>query len=518
MQELFLWVSKEIQQLHFKAQSQSSNTNFKCEKEMLSNQRKILFIETYLMAGYFGYIWTQTPGIVFESYSTFIFTLLMKLLTLHLLKKHFALMYFGIEILFGLVSYISQDYESLYMVSMTLFGHQQFIISQQSKLLKLLLSFLCCFPFFILRTEDSRDLKDLPFLLFLSSYMCSEFIVHSTRDKEEISRVFKKENQDLKDKLKAQDLEIANFLHEMRNFLNIIRGSISMIKIKFVGIEVLRQLEILDSCSDIILQHINKTIDGVKLKEDKLELKPSWTDFYQLIDRVWSLAAIRIRQKQLKGELYMAKNVPRHLKIDSHRITQILLNLLGNSNKFTKQGFIRIIFSWHENKAIEDLKAPNREFTRLVESCRYKKLSELESNTEGDLSKISWEMKSRNLSPKLFSQMPGLNSVFLSSESDSKISEIFTGNNSLFKYKRKGILKVEIVDSGCGMNESSLNRIFHPFSQADNTVYENYGGNGLGLFITKQIIDKMNGSVSVYSEENIGSNFCILIPTETDSI
>jgi len=139
----------------------------------------------------------------------------------------------------------------------------------------------------------------------------------------------------------------------------------------------------------------------------------------------------------------------------------------------------------------------------------------MEKAEDENLSKISWEMKSRNLSPKFFSQMSGLNSVFISSENDLKMSEIFAGNNSLFTYKRPGILKVEIIDSGCGMNESSLNHIFQPFSQADNTVYENYGGNSLGLFITKQIIDKMGGSVSVYSEENIGSNFRILIPTET---
>jgi len=214
--------------------------------------------------------------------------------------------------------------EPLHLVSVALLGHQQFMVSQQSKVVKLFLSFLCCFPFISLRTENSDslrdlerellDLKHLPIILFLSSYICSEFTIHYSRKgyQEEFSRVCK-DSRDLRDKLKAQGLEIANFLHEMCNFLSMIRGSISVIKVKLVGIEVLRQLEILESCSEIILQHINKTIDGVKLKEDKLELNPSGADVYKLIDRVWSLAAMKIRQKQLKGELYMAKNLPRYI-------------------------------------------------------------------------------------------------------------------------------------------------------------------------------------------------------------
>jgi len=113
MQELSLWVSKEVQRLHSNLQSQETNIGLKCDQGILQNQRKILFIATYLMAGYFGYIWPQRPEVIFGRCFLSIVILLMKLSTLHLLKIHFVFPYLGIDILFGLFSFLSQDYESL---------------------------------------------------------------------------------------------------------------------------------------------------------------------------------------------------------------------------------------------------------------------------------------------------------------------------------------------------------------------------------------------------------------------
>ncbi|GAA6203938.1 ATP-binding protein [Thalassotalea sp. SU-HH00458] len=76
-------------------------------------------------------------------------------------------------------------------------------------------------------------------------------------------------------------------------------------------------------------------------------------------------------------------------------------------------------------------------------------------------------------------------------------------------------LHVEVKDTGVGIAESKLDKLFKAFTQADNTVSAKYGGTGLGLSISKEIINLMGGSVSVSSVEGQGSTFSFEIPIES---
>lgn len=77
------------------------------------------------------------------------------------------------------------------------------------------------------------------------------------------------------------------------------------------------------------------------------------------------------------------------------------------------------------------------------------------------------------------------------------------------------ILNLVVSDTGCGMNEETLLRIFDQFEQADASVARCYGGSGLGLSITKQLVDLMNGDLEVESLIDQGTIFTIKIPLET---
>ena len=74
------------------------------------------------------------------------------------------------------------------------------------------------------------------------------------------------------------------------------------------------------------------------------------------------------------------------------------------------------------------------------------------------------------------------------------------------------ILLISVRDTGIGMNEKVLKRIFYSFEQADNTTTRNYGGTGLGLSIVYQLIHLMHGSIQVDSQENVGSIFEVSLP------
>lgn len=73
------------------------------------------------------------------------------------------------------------------------------------------------------------------------------------------------------------------------------------------------------------------------------------------------------------------------------------------------------------------------------------------------------------------------------------------------------MLTVRVVDTGIGMNESQLSRLFAPFAQADDSTTRRFGGTGLGLSITRRLAELLGGDVSVQSVPGEGSTFTLRI-------
>lgn len=98
--------------------------------------------------------------------------------------------------------------------------------------------------------------------------------------------------------------------------------------------------------------------------------------------------------------------------------------------------------------------------------------------------------------------------------------------NNAVKFTRKGgvtvrvsylddehLLKISVVDTGVGLTEEQIEKLFAPFTQADTSTTRQYGGTGLGLYLSKQLAAKLGGDISVVSTVDIGSSFSLTVAT-----
>lgn len=82
----------------------------------------------------------------------------------------------------------------------------------------------------------------------------------------------------------------------------------------------------------------------------------------------------------------------------------------------------------------------------------------------------------------------------------------------LHKNSNTDLVKFKIQDSGIGMNENQLEKLFVSFSQADSSITRKYGGTGLGLAISARLCESIGGTIKVESVKDVGSTFTVILP------
>lgn len=223
---------------------------------------------------------------------------------------------------------------------------------------------------------------------------------------------------------KAKSEFLANMSHEIRTPLNGIIGFTNLLKSTQLEFIQRNYMNTINESAHSLMEIINDILDFSKIESGKLELDVKKYNLQDIIHQVIELVKYDTNNKKLELELIVDPKVPKYIWVDSIRLKQILINLLGNAVKFTEKGKITL--------TIENLGA-----------------------IDGDKS------------------------------------------NLLFSVK----------DTGIGIKKDFQEQIFNAFSQGDNSTTRRFGGTGLGLTISNQLLSLMNSKLNLESVDKEGSKF-----------
>ena len=323
--------------------------------------------------------------------------------------------------------------------------------------------------------------------LFMLALFASMFIELEKKTKD-----LAQANIKAQEALEQQKTFVFSFSHELRNPINSLLGNLQLALMDIMSNETREMIKTAQICGELLLQMINNLLDAGKLNLGKIEVDLVSTEIHGLFQRIWMISNELITRKQLRSHLKFEKSVPLKLMVDSHRLTQIMMNLIGNAVKFTDAGSISITVQWLESKFVDDM---------CFEPIPYDIINEGLFEKEENM-----YMLRRNT---------GSNNYLVLSKSKKKFSlkELHP-----LPHKSEGVLKIIVADTGCGMDNNAINKLFQKFSQVSSDKHKRQIGTGLGLYITKEICKKMNGDVRVYSQPSVGTTFivCIPAPVATD--
>ena len=293
------------------------------------------------------------------------------------------------------------------------------------------------------------------------------------------NEALQKSNEQLTKVIEERETFILSFSHETRNPLNGLLGNLHILSDMELPENVKKVVNKAQVCSKILKNIVLTILDSRKSGNSatNINLMVTPTNMRNFIEDVSMLCRDLIEGRGLLPIIEISPSFPDTIAIDPERIIQVIMNLVSNSIKFTQKGSIKLSFEWVPDSDKEN------DSTQQEESCMYlTACNKTFSNRFGE--------GNDHYNSKWFSRSTG---------------------------KSPGTLKFAVTDTGSGIKKSHLDHIFEKFAQVDPNTEIKSLGLGLGLWISKAIVQLHKGQICVDSQEGSGSCFTVVIPTTTEA-
>lgn len=256
---------------------------------------------------------------------------------------------------------------------------------------------------------------------------------------------------------------LANMSHEIRTPMNGIIGMVEMLAETKLSAEQQEYVDNIKVSNEHLLAIINGILDLSKVESGKMTIDSIPMNISSLCNEVVSLFAVKARQRGLTLDYHYTEALSPYIKGDPVRIKQIMVNLVNNAIKFTREGGrVTIDVKHMENNPCED------------KYGNHKSICSHELQVE-------------------------------------QASHYNTDDRSSVKHQDM-TLCIEVTDTGVGIKPESLEAIFDAYDQANKSTHRLYGGTGLGLSVCKSLVELMGGYIEVDSAVGIGTTFNVLLP------
>lgn len=156
----------------------------------------------------------------------------------------------------------------------------------------------------------------------------------------------------------AKSIFLANMSHELRTPLNVILGFAQILnRDSALPSEQQEYVRLIHQSGEHLLRLINNILDLSKIEAGRLTLEEQETDLFELLQSLRSTFSQRVRDKGLQLFVEVLPGVPQYVMADAQKLRQVLINLIGNAIKFTRQGNIQLLVCPVENCPNETGKA-----------------------------------------------------------------------------------------------------------------------------------------------------------------
>jgi PAS domain S-box-containing protein len=233
---------------------------------------------------------------------------------------------------------------------------------------------------------------------------------------------------------RAKSQFLANMSHEMRTPLAGALGMVTLVLEMEMGAEERQMLEMAKRSAESLLRLISDLLDFSRLEAGVLVFEQKPFSLPATVESALEVVSIQAREKGLQLSFSLDESVPELVHGDEGRLRQVLVNLLGNSVKFTKKGEVEV---------------------RVSPFCD-------------------------------------------------------------FQAQQRHLLLFSVRDTGIGIPAEQTDKVFGKFVQVDSTARRKYGGTGLGLALSKEIVEILGGKIWVESQVGKGSTFYFTYPLDSD--